>query len=333
MHPGPLRMRGPPPIMAVRKSSTAVSTTTAARAGAAARRQPSAWRRVGIPYAHLTPALIAIALTTIYPLGVALSNSFRHWRVNETRTPQEFVGFQQYAKAFADTNFYNAVWVTLIFTVISVVLSVGLGLAMALVLNRVNWLSGLTKALLILPFAVAPALKGYSWRFMFSPDYGVYDKMLKTLLPFTDSINWLGEPFWALMVIVLSEVWGWAPLIALMFLGGLGSISPEIRDAARVDGTNAWQEFWKISFPLLRPLILIVVFLKAVFSVKIFDQVVTITSGGPGRATESLNFFVYSQGFTFLDIGYASAVSWILVVILGALAAGYLWLMGRQESK
>ncbi|MFC8933973.1 carbohydrate ABC transporter permease [Rhodococcus sp. NPDC057135] len=293
----------------------------------------SAWRRLGVPYAHLAPALIAVALTTFYPLAVALINSFRHWRVNETREPQQFVGLDQYAKALSDSNFHNSVWVTLIFTIVSVVASVGLGLAIALVLNRTTWLSGMTKALLILPFAVAPALKGYSWRFMFNPDYGVYDKMIKAVAPFTDSINWLGDPFWALMVIAGSEIWGWAPLIALMFLGGLGSISPEIRDAARVDGTNAWQEFWKISFPLLRPLILIVVFLKAVFSVKMFDQVVTTTGGGPGRATETLNFFAYSQGFTFLDIGYASAVSWILVVVLGALAAVYLMLMGRQDSK
>lgn len=310
-----------------------MSAVTIDRKGKAPVNRHSTWRRVGVPYAHLAPALIAIALTTLYPLGVALINSFRHWRVNESREPQQFVGLHQYAKALGDSNFHNAVWVTLIFTIISVVLSVGLGLGIALVLNKQTWLNGLTKALLILPFAVAPALKGYSWRFMFNPDYGIYDKMLKAIAPFTDSINWLGDPFWALMVIVGSEIWGWAPLIALMFLGGLGAISPEIRDAARVDGTNPWQEFWKISFPLLRPLILIVVFLKAVWSVKMFDQVVTTTGGGPGRSTETLNFYVYEQGFTFLDIGYASAVSWILVVVLGALAAGYLWLMGRQESK
>ncbi|MFI2230609.1 carbohydrate ABC transporter permease [Nocardia testacea] len=308
-------------------------TATTALPARPGRRGHSAWRRIGVPYAHLAPALVAIVLTTIYPLGVALVNSFRHWRVNETREPEQFVGFAQYTKALTDDTFHNAVWVTLLFTVMSVVLSVGLGLAMALILNKATWLNGLTKALLILPFAIAPALKGYSWRFMFNPDYGVYDDMLDTLLPFTRDINWLGEPFWALVVVTLSEIWGWAPLIALMFLGGLGSISPEIRDAARVDGANAWQEFWRIEFPLLRPLILIVVFLKAVWSVKMFDQVVTTTGGGPGRATETLNFFAYEQGFTFLDIGYASAVSWILVVVLGVLATGYLILMGRQEQK
>jgi multiple sugar transport system permease protein len=290
-------------------------------------------RRYAVPYLHLAPALLAIVLTTIYPLVSALITSFRHWRLNETREPGEFVGFDQYQRVFSDDTFFNSALVTLEFTVISVVLSVGLGLLIALVLNNTSRLSGLTKAVLILPFAVAPALKGFSWRFMLNPDYGVYDRMIDTVLPFADDINWLGEPFWALFVLALTEVWAWAPLIALMLLGGLGSISPEVKAAAKVDGANSWQEFWQVTFPLLRPLLLIVVFLKAVFSVKIFDQVVTTTGGGPGRATETLNFYAYAQGFNFLDIGYASAVSWVIVLVLGVLASMYLIAMARQEAK
>ncbi|TCP45090.1 carbohydrate ABC transporter membrane protein 1 (CUT1 family) [Tamaricihabitans halophyticus] len=296
-------------------------------------RSRSPLRKHSVPYLHLAPALLAVVLTTVYPLVSALITSFRHWRLNETREAGEFVGLAQYQRVFTDDTFFNSALVTLNFTVISVVLSVGLGLCIALILNNRTRLSALTKALLILPFAVAPALKGFSWRFMLNPDTGVYDKMLDSVLPFADNINWLGDPFWALMVLALTEVWGWAPLIALMLLGGLNSISPEVREAARIDGANAWQQFWRVTFPLLRPLLLIVVFLKAVFSVKIFDQVVTTTGGGPGRATESLNFFAYSQGFTFLDIGYASAVSWVIVLVLGVLAALYLIAMARQEAK
>ena len=147
------------------------------------------------PVAHLAPAMIAIALTTFYPLTMALLNSFREWRVNEARAPQGFVGVHHYVRAFTDATFYNAAWVTLIFTVLSVVFSVGIGLGIAVALNRASRLTSLTKALLILPFAIAPALKGYSWRFMFNPDYGIYDRILDTALPFTRSVNWLGDPF------------------------------------------------------------------------------------------------------------------------------------------
>ncbi|MFV2172715.1 carbohydrate ABC transporter permease [Actinomadura sp. LOL_016] len=290
-------------------------------------------RRAAQPYLHLAPALAAVLLTTVYPLVSALVTSFRHWRLNESRTPGGFVGLEQYQRAFQDDTFFNSVMVTLWFTLLSVVLSVGIGLAMALILNRRGPLTGLTKALLILPFAVAPALKGFSWRFMLNPDHGVYDKMIGAVFPFAADVNWLGEPFWAQMVLVMTEVWGWAPLIALMLLGGLGSVPPEVNEAARVDGCTAWQRFRHVTFPLLRPLLLIVIFLKAVFSLKLFDQVVTITGGGPGRATETLNFYAYTQGFTFLDIGYASAVSWILVVALGVIATFYLIAMNRQEAK
>lgn len=290
-------------------------------------------RKTRRAYTHIAPALFVVALTTFYPLASALGTSFREWRINETRAPQGFVGADQYTKALTDETLHNSAWVTAQFTVLSVVLSVVLGLVMALILNHPTKLNTLAKTLLILPFAVAPALKGYSWRFMLDPDYGVYDAMIGTVLPFMDGYDWLGSPFGALMVIVLTEVWGWAPLIALMLLGGLASIPPEIRSAAQMDGANAWQEFWRVTFPLLRPLLVIVIFLKAVFSVKMFDQVVTVTDGGPGRATETLNYFVYSQGFNFLDIGYASAVSWILVAVLGALAAAYLVAMARMEAR
>ncbi len=295
-------------------------------------RRRSGWRRRAEPYMHLAPALLAIGLTTLYPLVSALITSFRHWRLNESQEPGEFVGVEQYSRVFTDDTFYNSAWVTFEFTAISVVLSVGIGLGIALILNNRTRLSAFTKALLILPFAVAPALKGFSWRFMMNPDHGVYDKMIDAVFPFAADVNWLGDPFWALMVLALTEVWGWAPLIALMLLGGLGSISPEVREAAKIDGASPWQEFWRGTFPLLRPLLLIIVFLKEVFSMKIFDQVVTTTGGGPGRATESLNFYAYSQGFPFLDIGYASAVSWVIVVVLGALAALYLIAMARQEA-
>ncbi|GAA3967552.1 sugar ABC transporter permease [Actinomadura viridis] len=313
--------------------STARGAEDPGRPARAPRRPRGRLRRSAAPYLHLAPALAAVVLTTVYPLVAALVNSFRHWRLNESRTPGAFVGFDQYARALRDDTFLNSVVVTTRFTVISVVLSVGLGLAIALLLNRRGRLTGLTKALLILPFAVAPALKGFSWRFMLNPDHGVYDKMLGTVLPFTSDVDWLGDEFWAQIVLVLTEVWGWAPLIALMLLGGLASVPPEVHEAARVDGCGAWDRFRHITFPLLRPLLLIVVFLKAVFSIKLFDQVVTITGGGPGRATETLNFYAYAQGFTFLDIGYASAVSWILVLALGVLAAFYLIAMNRQEER
>ena len=130
---------------------------------------------------------------------------------------------------------------------------------------------------------------------------------------------------WIRPLLAMSETWGWAPLIALMFVGALGSIDPYIFESARIDGANSWQIFRRITLPILRPVILIIVMLKTIFSLKMFDQVVTMTGGGPVRATQTINFYIHQVGFVrSLDIGYASALSYILVVALTIVAAGYI---------
>ncbi|MEL6271706.1 MAG: sugar ABC transporter permease, partial [Chloroflexota bacterium] len=147
-------------------------------------------------------------------------------------------------------------------------------------------------------------------------------------------IVWLGDQFWALFMLAMSEVWGWAPLIALMFVGALGSIDETIFEAARIDGANPLQIFFRVTLPLLRPVILIVTMLKTIFSLKMFDQVVTMTGGGPVRATQTINFYIHNVGFVrSLDIGYASAMAYILVIVLTICAAVYVVLvLNRQPA-
>lgn len=190
----------------------------------------------------------------------------------------------------------------------------------------------LVKITLILPYAVAPALKGFSWRFMLNQEYGVYDWLVKTIFPFMEGTVWLGSAFWALFSIALSEVWGWAPLIALMFIGALGGISPEIHEASRVDGANRWQSLFRITLPMMWPVIAIATLLKAIFSFKMFDQVVTMTGGGPGRSTQTINHLIYQQGFSFLDMGYSSAMAVMLVVMLTAFAAIYVRVLMKESA-
>ncbi len=264
----------------------------------------------------LGPALIILAATAAYPLGFTFAMSFRNWQLAKSFTPQDFIGFDHYVRAFTDDIFLNSLKVTLEFVALSVPTSILLGLAMALILQRPTNLNRFVRILLILPFAVAPALKGYSWRFMLDPGYGIFDQMIDFLFPVLKDIVWLQEPFWALTALAITEIWGWAPLIALVFVGALGVIDPEIPDAARVDGANDWQVFRHVTLPLLRPIIMLMTLLRIIYSLRLFDQVATLTGGGPGRSTETLNFFIYRTGFRFLDIGYASALAYILMAIL-----------------
>ena len=274
-------------------------------------------------YVFLLPALLILAGTTIYPFISALILSFRDWQLKRSPVPLDFLGFDNYVRAFTDPVFWNALAVTVRFTIISVSMTIVFALITALFLRKNTIINYFFRTLLILPYAMAPILKGYTWKFMLNDFYGLYDAMIDFALPFASSINWLGEPFWAQFWIAVSEVWGWFPFIALVFIGALSSIDQDSLNAARVDGCNGWQTVTKVMLPQISGVIAIMTFLKIIYSLKIFDQIVSMTQGGPGRATETLNYMVYQTGFRFFDMGYASALAWILVIIFFIFAVIY----------
>ena len=289
-------------------------------------------QRVAARVLLLAPAVIVVLATTTYPLISALLTSFRDWQLTYSPNPGAWVGLKNYAQAIHDTAFINAIVVTLEFTALSVVLSMVLAMAMALVLYKPGRVNVITRALLIFPFAVSPALKGYSWKFMLDPGYGIYSQLIGFVIPPAQGYIWLTHQGWALFWLAMSEVWGWAPLMALMFIGALSAISPEIFDAARVDGTSGLALFRHIMLPLLRPILLTAMLLKIIFSLKLFDQVVTMTAGGPGDSTQTLNYYVYQAAFRDFNMGYASALAIILVVALSIFAFVYIKMaLGKAE--
>jgi multiple sugar transport system permease protein len=281
----------------------------------------------------LGPAILLIGATVIYPMVSSFITSFRDWRLINSPDPGPFVGFGNYARAFSDRGFLNSLRVSGVYTLISVGLTLLLGLSMALLLSKPTKLNTFTRALLIFPFAVTPVLKGFSWKFMLNPEYGVYAQMVGAVIPALKGYLWLGHDLSALFVIAFSEVWGWSPLFALMFIGALGSIPPETTEAAKMDGATGLQIFFKITLPLLAPVIYIVALLKTISAFKMFDQVTIMTGGGPGDSTQTLYFHVYQLAFRNLDLGYASAVSYLLVALMAAIAFFYVrtLLSGKEQ--
>jgi multiple sugar transport system permease protein len=290
-------------------------------------------RRHGIAkYALLAPALILVFATTVYPMANAFWLSFQQWQLTRSKAPAGFVGLDNYLQAFQDRFFINSVVVTVEYTILSVVMTLVLGLAMALALQKRSFVNTIIRTFLIFPFAVSPALKGYSFRFMLQPDYGVIQLALGNMFPFLKDMVWLADPWWALFWISISEVWGWAPLYALMFIGAMGSIPTDTFDAAKVDGANNWHMFWRITLPMIKPVIIIATLLKIIGSLRIFDQVVTMTGGGPGRATQSINYYIYQTGFRFTNMGYSTALAYLFLVVLAILAYQYIARLYRQEN-
>ncbi len=274
-------------------------------------------------YILIAPAFLLLTGTALYPFVYALITSFRYWRLSKSPKPGPFIGFENYLRAFEDANFWNSVVVTVEFTILSVSLSLLVGIGIALLLRKSTLVNSLLKSLLIFPYAMSPALKGFSWRFMLNPHYGIIDKIIDTVCPPLANVVWLGEPATAMFWLAITEVWGWAPFIALVFIGALDSMDQRVFEAARVDGATPRQVFWLITLPMLRPILVMITLLRTIFSVKMFDQVVTLTGGGPGRATETMNYYIYRQGFTFYDMGYASALAYMLIVALFLFAFFY----------
>lgn len=286
-----------------------------------------------LKYVLLLPAALLVVGTAIWPLAVSLTTSFRDWRLTRSLTPGEFVGLEHYAVALTDDpDFANALRVTAAFVGIDVTITVLSALGLALLLRRAGVLQSVTRAVLILPFAVSPALVGISFRFMFNAEMGVFTWLAGTLVPWLRGFVWLADPWASLLVLVFSDVWRWVPYMTLVVLGGLSALPREPEEAARIDGATEWQVLRDVTLPALLPVLAVVAVLKTVFALKMFDQVVTLTGGGPGNSTVTLAYLVYNLAFRWFNMGYASAVAWILTAMLVVLAVFYMRLVLRKPD-
>lgn len=270
-------------------------------------------RRAGLWF--LLPGLAVVALVAIAPVLSVVNYSFQEWTLTETPDgPIGYVGFRNYVDAFSDGQLRNSIWVTTVYTVITTLSSIGIGLMIAVFVQRGGKWSTVIKSMLIFPFAISLVVRGYSFRF-FLLDGGVIDTVLDALTPLDDTV-WLGSTWWARFWISVPIIWSWGPLSGLMLTGAMNNISGDLYDAARVDGASARQIFLRITLPLLRPMILVASLLIVLFSVRMYDLIPTMTFAGPGRDTEIINYFIYRKGFQEWDIGYSSALAILLTLVL-----------------
>ena len=292
-----------------------------------------------LKYFFVLPSLFVVLATAIWPLLQSFYLSFREWNLSRSRfsKPLWELGadgwgelgylFDNYRRAFEEDLMWNALKVTAIFTCSSVVLSIGLALGIALLLARGGPLRLTVRTLLILPFAMSPALIGVSWRFMFQPDFGLFKAFFDVLFPPLAKTDWLGDPTLALVVLVGSDVWHWTPYLTLVFIGGLANVPREAQEAAMIDGASGWQVFKDVTLPSMLPVVAVGIILKCIFSLKMFDQVFMLTNGGPGNATQTMAHYIYFHGFKYYNMGYASAVSYLLVIPMLVLTWMYMKLV------
>ena len=282
-------------------------------------------RRLPVHWVLLAPALLFVAAMALFPLGYSLLLSFREWKLARRSSPGDFVGFSNYINLLTDDpEFFEALRVTGVFITVDVLLTLVIALSAALLLQKAGRLNTLARTMLILPFVMSPALIGISFRFFLNAEYGVVHHLIGLLIPAMKDTVWLADATLSMAAVVASDVWHWAPYMTLVMLGGLASIPAETQEAARIDGASGFQVFRDITWPQLLPVLAVVAVLKTVFALKAFDTIYTLTNGGPGNTTKTLAYFVYEQGFSYYDMGYAAAAAYLLTAALLVMAGFYL---------
>jgi multiple sugar transport system permease protein len=291
--------------------------------GAAATAPEREWRPPSY-WPFVIPALVVVLAVIVFPWLFTIWMSFNEWKVG---APTSLVGFANYLRLPNDPRFVEAVWHTLIYTVLSVLLPVICGTFAAVVFHIKFPLRGFLRAIFIMPMMATPVAIALVWTMMFHPQLGVLNYLL-SLVGIPPQL-WVFHPATVIPSLVLVETWQWTPLVMLIVLGGIAALPTEPYESAQIDGAGMWQMFRYITLPLILPFIFIAAMIRTIDAVKSFDIIFAITQGGPGSASETINVYLYSVAFVYYDLGYGSAIAVVFFVLIVLLAAVLLYLRQR----
>lgn len=295
-------------------------------AGAAQTRRARPERRLAA--LMLLPAVSFLVLMTIFPTIYSLWMSMQQYNLSRPDLAH-FVGLRNYGQLLNDDLFWKALRVTLVFSFSTLALQFVIGFFIANLFDRERRGMNLLRTLFIIPVFASPVALGLTWRYMYQPGYGLINHVLESVgLP---RINWLASTDWALPAVIVADVWQWTPFVALILLAGLQSISPEVTEAAEMDGLNRLQYLWRIALPLMMPIIVVVGLIRLIDALKTFDLVYVITRGGPGTTTYNLPLLGYTNAFASLLMGPSAAIAWVVVLIVNICATVFLFLLAREQ--
>jgi ABC-type sugar transport system permease subunit len=283
-------------------------------------------REARLAWASCLPALGSIAAVALFPLAWA---GWESLHVHDLRMPwlgRPFAGFANYAEALGDARFLAALGHTAGFAAVSVALELALGTLLALALDGGR--RDLARTAALLPWAMPTVVAALVWRFLFDGPTSAANGVVRGLghAP----VAWLAEPWLAWVPIVLADVWKTTPFVALLLLAALQNVPAELVEAARSDGANAWQRFWHVTFPVLRPALLVALLFRGLDAFRVFDLVFALTGGGPGTATEPVALYAFEVLLGDLRFGYGSALSMTIFLASFALAWLYVRLAGAK---
>jgi multiple sugar transport system permease protein len=281
-------------------------------------------RRFERPALYLAPALTILAGIAMLPL------IYVFWLSLQRRMPifdiSRFAGLENYQFLLTDQRFYRALFNTVYFTVISVGLEFLLGLGIAILLNRTFAGKGLVRSIILVPWAVPTVVSAKMWEWIFNSDFGIFNYLLGA------DINWLGNPKWAIHAAIFADVWKTTPFVTLLLMAGLQSIPHELYSAAQIDGATPWTIFKRITLPLLKPLILVILTFRTLDAFRVFDVIYVLTGGGPANTTETISIYSYRVLFQTLQFGYGSTLAVTTFLLVGLITVVYIRMLGKERA-
>ena len=280
------------------------------------------------PFLWLLPMVLLLLFIGVYPLLYNVWNSFREFNPMIGRV--EPVGLENWQRLFQELTeptgrARQSLVTTAQYVSIALVIEFVLGLAIAVLFNSGVWGAGFWQSVMILPMVVPPTVAAVMFKVLENPDYGALSYYLQQV-GITDKVEPLlgGTGRFALAAVLIPDVWQWTPFFVLILLAGLRALPQEPLEASQVDGANAWQTFWSVTLPMLRPMIAVAVLFRLVDLLKVFDYIFVLTSGGPGTRTEVISFYAYQRSFSTIEWGYGSVLGLLILVIAIVIANIYI---------
>jgi multiple sugar transport system permease protein len=284
-------------------------------------------RRFNIPQLMVLPTIIFILAVSVYPLIYSFYMTLHDWSLTRAEPPT-FVGIGNYISLFQDSRFWHSFRTTVIFTGWAVVMEMVIGMTLALSITRNTRFQQICRSILLIPMMITPVVLSLMWKYMYNPEYGIFNYFLHFLK--IEGPIWLGEPSPALPAVIMVDIWQWTPFVFLLLFSGIASLPPDVFEAAQVDGATGFQTFRNITLPLVTPFLLVALLIRFMDSFRIFDTIYVLTKGGPANATETLSIYTYKVGFNYFNMGYAATLSYIILVIITIASQQFVKLEGKS---
>jgi multiple sugar transport system permease protein len=272
------------------------------------------------------PGLLVTFAIIVFPWVFTVWMSFHEWKLGGAA---QWVGLRNYVELATNQRFLESIWHTFYFTVVAVMLPLVLGTFAAVVFHREFPFRGFLRTIFIMPMMATPVAIALVWTMMFHPQLGVLNYLL-SLVGIGPS-EWVFAQHTVIPSLALVEVWLWTPFVMIIVLGGLAAVPTEPYESALLDGATQWQMFWRITFPLVLPFIVVAGIIRTIDALKAFEVIYVISNGGPGTASETINLYLYSQAFAYYNVGNASAVVVVFFAIIVVLSLVLLW--ARERAK